>query len=112
MVVTVVIEMLIGREYLLQGFSQFLPPACRDCLMERFFSPTKSAKLKSAKHEPDGPEMSSPEKSDGEKQRGKRRGGFDQSSVSALVLPPPLSPIFSSLEPSPPSRNGGVKVLG
>uniref|UniRef100_A0A7S4NSM4 DUF1479 domain-containing protein n=1 Tax=Guillardia theta TaxID=55529 RepID=A0A7S4NSM4_GUITH len=81
MVVTVVIEMLIGREYLLQGFSQFLPPACRDCLMQRFFSPSKDENLRtsrSAKHE--GDEMSSPEKSDGEKHKGKRRG-FDQSSL-------------------------------
>jgi len=46
-VVTVVVEMLIGREYLLESFSQFLPPACRQCLLERFTA-------KQPKPDPDG----------------------------------------------------------
>ena len=36
MVVTVVAEMLVGRHYLLEDFSNFLPPACRDILLERY----------------------------------------------------------------------------
>lgn len=36
MVVTVVAEMLVGRQHLLEGFSKFLPPACRDILLERY----------------------------------------------------------------------------
>eukprot|EP00802_Teleaulax_amphioxeia_P004482 Tamp_04486.p1 GENE.Tamp_04486~~Tamp_04486.p1 ORF type:complete len:739 (+),score=157.37 Tamp_04486:20-2236(+) len=36
MVVTVVAEMLVGRTHLLEGFSNFLPPACRDILLERY----------------------------------------------------------------------------
>ena len=36
MVVTVVAEMLVGRQHLLEGFSNFLPPACRDILLERY----------------------------------------------------------------------------
>lgn len=36
MVVTVVAEMLVGRSYLLEDFSNFLPPACRDILLERY----------------------------------------------------------------------------
>ena len=36
MVVTVVAEMLVGRQHLLEGFSNFLPPACREILLERY----------------------------------------------------------------------------
>jgi len=36
MVVTVVAEMLVGRHYLLEDFSNFLPAACRDILLERY----------------------------------------------------------------------------
>ena len=36
MVVTVVAEMLVGRQYLLESFSNFLPCACRDILLERY----------------------------------------------------------------------------
>ncbi len=35
-VVNFVAELLVGREYLLRGFSQFLPPACRSALLDRF----------------------------------------------------------------------------
>ena len=28
-IVAVVVEMLVGKEWLLDGFSQFLPPSCR-----------------------------------------------------------------------------------
>mmetsp|Transcript_72065 Transcript_72065/g.192591 ORF Transcript_72065/g.192591 Transcript_72065/m.192591 type:complete len:232 (+) Transcript_72065:106-801(+) len=34
-VVNIVLELLVGRECLLEGFSQFLPPSCRDSLLER-----------------------------------------------------------------------------
>ena len=36
MVVTVVAEMLVGRQHLLGGFSTFLPHACRDMLLEKY----------------------------------------------------------------------------
>ena len=37
-VVNFVVELLVGRECLLEGFAQFLPPACRDSLLDRFSS--------------------------------------------------------------------------
>ena len=37
-VVNFVVELLVGRECLLEGFSQFLPPACRESLLDRFSS--------------------------------------------------------------------------
>lgn len=36
MVVTVVAEMLVGLQHLLDGFSTFLPHACRDMLLEKY----------------------------------------------------------------------------
>mmetsp|Transcript_22229 Transcript_22229/g.44759 ORF Transcript_22229/g.44759 Transcript_22229/m.44759 type:complete len:627 (+) Transcript_22229:56-1936(+) len=79
-VVTVVVEMLIGREYLLEGFSQFLPPACRDCLLERF---TQKPDADSAEDEKSVKEDKSPTGSDVKQKKCKLPSSKANSSKKA-----------------------------
>ncbi len=93
-VVNFVVELLVGRECLLEGFSQFLPPACRESLLDRFSSgnsPSPATKKPKSTH--------------------KRSSSSSFDSVSHRFLSSNLSAFPLRIHHTPDHKNFPVKSL-